>query len=195
VQQHGEELMNDTPQKRFAQAVVENAHDPDPHLNPSTAKKLQAALRDALYEQLHGQPALTNEMVHVLWSAFDDLCEGVENDLLRPYGRKRGGQGKPPFLISCIAAAVAYILAARQGRIDDQSPIKTVLEVFGDSKISGLHRRTLERWVKDYGKDEIEWASQHEDPTKLTSLMNDAGKKYAREFLKATKWRRRRDSK
>lgn len=122
---------------------------------PEAIEGMQRAILNAL--QADGP--IPGEIRAHLAFAFEEVCAGIESDLLSPV--KRGGGRERPIAKHMQAAAIRYLRWVEEGRIQDNRPTATVAEAYGvtDSAVRGWKRawRTLPTpgLTEEFGADEV----------------------------------------
>lgn len=92
---------------------------------PEAIEGMQRAILDAL--RADGQ--LPGEIRNHLAFAFEEVCTGIESDLLSPV--KRGGGRERPIAKHMQAAGIRYLRWVEDGRIEDERPTATVASAYG----------------------------------------------------------------
>jgi len=150
-------VTNDSPYHRFL-AARDRERDEGPTAEINAA--LRTALSDGLLAYCQDSDAsnFNSEMAHYLHIALDTLSENSDHPLF-DMARGRGRTGLHPYKKRCIADAVRYIRAARDGIIEDPSPIESVITAFTDTAADAtLDQRTVERWLDR--DDMVPWQHQ-----------------------------------
>ena len=106
----------------------------EPRYTPKAIDGMQRAILDTL----RADGPIPDEIRDHLAYAFEDVCAGIESDLLSPV--KRGGGRERPIAKRLQAAAIRYLRWVADGRIEDSRPTATVAEAYG------VTDRTVRGW-------------------------------------------------
>jgi hypothetical protein len=101
---------------------------------PQAIQEMQQAILSAL----KAKGTIPKEMRLHLAFAFEEVCSGINSDLLAPV--KRGGGRERPIAKHMQADAIRYLRWVENGRITDERPTATVAEAYG---VTG---RTVRGW-------------------------------------------------
>lgn len=149
-----------------------------------------ARMQQAILDVLRADGPIPGEIRDHLAFAFEEICAGIESDLLTPV--KRGGGRERPIAKHMQTAAIRYLRWVADGRIKDKRPTKTVAEAYGvtDSAVRGWKRawRTtptpdIEEALGEPGYDEESGNEEKNLADAVTKFMEVTGKAYHR-FIK-----------
>lgn len=106
---------------------------------PEAIEGMQRAILDAL----RADGPLAGEIRDHLAFAFEEVCVGIESDLLSPV--RRGHGRERPIAKHMQAAAIRYLRWVKDGRIKDKRPTAKVAEAYG------VTDRAVRGWMRAWG--------------------------------------------
>jgi hypothetical protein len=116
-------------------------------------------MQRAILDALRADGPIPGEIRDHLAFAFEDICAGIESDLLSPV--KRGGGRERPIAKHMQAAAIRYLRWVADGRIEDKRATATVAEAYGvtDRTVRGWNKAWRELptpgLAEEFGADEV----------------------------------------
>lgn len=172
--------------------------------SPERWRRMQEAVRDALWDHAQGKRPLSEEIAAALKFEFDEVVARHSAELFTPIRTGRGSPGRSSTEKRCIEDAVRYWLACiakkdddrarEKPLIDDPDPIRTIHAAFGgypyDEQHSGFQRSTIRKWKRRNDPDFGHVRIGNRSATRITKLMEHSGRFYARNYLWAGRKRR-----
>ena len=188
------EAMGSSPKKRFLDA---RDRERDAERDGSSTAEIYSELRKALCDELlaycrdkseanrgyKSEAIFNSEMAHYLYTALRSLVENHDHPLFQIAGRRRGNPGMTPDERSCVADAVRYIRAAREGVIDDRHPVDTLLKAYTkEAADANLNQRTVERWQDRDDMEDVRVTDVDSDL--IPMMMRYSARFYGRNFAR-----------
>lgn len=145
--------------------------------SPDVVEEMQRAFLDAL----RSKSLLPDEMQVELAFAFEQVCAGIESELLTPI--KRPGGREPPIAKHLQSDAIRYLRWCADGRISDTSPTKTVADAYS------VDTRTIRGWLTAWKDKPTPVIFEDYGAKQVAAFMKASGKQYKR-FLPRAAHRR-----
>jgi hypothetical protein len=139
---------------------------------PDAIKSMQLAILDAL----RADGPLPGEIRDHLAFAFEEICAGIESDLLTPV--KRAGGRERPIAKHMQSGAIRYLRWVEDGLISDKHPTATVAGAYG------VTDRTVRGWNKAWRGMPTPEISEEFGAEEVTNFMISIGKQYRRFIIK-----------
>lgn len=147
---------------------------------PEAIEGMQRAILDAL----RADGPIPDEIRDHLAFAFEEICAGIESDLLTPV--KRGGGRERPIAKRMQAVAIRYLRWVADGRIEDRRPTSTVAEAYG------VTDRTVRGWNEAWRALPTPGLAEEFGADAVARFMRATGGQYRRFIPKPAKGPKRR---